>query len=136
MGMRERIVRFMQGRYGAYGTDRFTRFLLIVWLVVYVLTAFTRFRYDDAVSLFLFAYICFRLLSRDIPRRYRENEAYARIETRFFGRVRQIGTDMQSRRSYHIYRCPQCSQKIRIPRGHGNIVVTCPKCRAEFAKRS
>jgi len=38
--MKDRFIRFMQGRYGAYGTDRLTKFLLIITLILIVLTSF------------------------------------------------------------------------------------------------
>ena len=42
-------------------------------------------------------------------------------------------------REYRTYRyliCPQCSQRLRVPRGKGKIRVTCTKCRNQFIAKS
>ena len=46
------------------------------------------------------------------------------------------------KRQWHEYRnyryliCPQCSQRLRVPRGKGKIRVTCTKCRNQFIAKS
>ena len=39
-------------------------------------------------------------------------------------------------RKYKITKCPNCKQKLRLPRGKGNIVVTCKKCSTKFDFRT
>ena len=39
-------------------------------------------------------------------------------------------------RNYKITKCPNCKQKLRLPRGKGNIVVTCKKCSTKFDFRT
>lgn len=135
--MREKLIRFMQGRYGAYGADRLTRFLLIVWLVLFVVLSFVRIPALRLLPFAILVYMYFRLMSRNIPARYKENETYLRmtaaVRTRLNGlRRRQVTGDG----AYHIYTCPNCAQKIRIPRGKGRIMVHCPRCSNEFLKVS
>ena len=41
-----------------------------------------------------------------------------------------------NRKLYHYYRCPQCRQKLRVPRGRGRIQISCPRCGTQFIKKS
>ena len=134
--VRDRIAQLMQGRYGAYGTDRFTRFLLVLWIFSFVLNAFIPGRVSGIIPLVIFVYTYFRLFSRNIPQRYRENEAYMRLEQKVISFFRRERNNLNPNSAFHIYTCPCCSQKIRIPRGKGRIMVRCPRCSEEFMKRS
>ena len=39
-------------------------------------------------------------------------------------------------KAYRILICPQCSQRLRVPRGKGRIRVTCTRCGNRFEAKS
>jgi hypothetical protein len=39
-------------------------------------------------------------------------------------------------RKYKITKCPNCKQKLRLPRGKGEIIVTCKRCSVKFDLRT
>lgn len=130
--MKEKFYRFMQGR---YGNDAFNRFLMIVALVLVVLSMFgVPFAYMLGLLCMVYAY--FRMFSRNIYKRQAENSAYYKYEYRVKQKFATWKRDMQQRKTHHIYRCPSCKQKIRIPKGRGRIEIRCPKCSHTFIKRS
>ncbi len=153
---RYKFIQFMQGRYGA---DKFGQFLSGVILVLIVLEMFLRMPVLWWISLLLLVYMYFRMFSRNIAKRYQENQKYLAITSKLrssgFGRsvgaffeklgehIRRLsykaasaGEQRKRNAGFHIYKCPQCGQKIRIPKGKGKIMVRCPKCGKEFKKRS
>lgn len=135
--MRERLARFMQGR---YGVDSFSNFLVILALVLMVLELFIPVGYIrqglNTIGLLLLIYAYFRILSRNHYKRYAENERYMKYynKVRFF--LARKKSHMEQRRTHRIYKCPSCKQQIRVPKGKGKIAITCPKCRTEFIRRS
>lgn len=40
------------------------------------------------------------------------------------------------KKNYKITKCPNCNQKLRLPRGKGNIIVTCRRCSTKFDLRT
>lgn len=130
--MKEKLYRFMQGR---YGNDQFNRFLMILVLVCFALSLIG-IRLFYALGIICLVYAYFRMLSRNIYKRRMENTSYLKYEYK----VRQFFStwkrDMRQRKTHHIYRCPSCRQKIRIPRGKGKIEIRCPKCGHTFIKKS
>lgn len=153
---RYKMMQFMQGRYGA---DKFGQFLSVVILVLIILDLILRLPILWWISLILLIYMYFRMFSRNIAKRYNENRKYmeltAKLRSSGFGRTvsgwfRTLGmkirdlsfrlkrdADIKKRNEgFHIYKCPQCGQKIRIPKGKGKIMIRCPKCGKEFKKHS
>ena len=90
----------------------------------------------DTVGLLVLLYTYYRMLSRDIQKRYQENEKYLAATAKIRQRFNREKSMMNQRKTHHIYSCPGCGQKIRIPRGKGKIEIECPKCHTKFIKRS
>ena len=135
--MKDKLNRFMQGR---YGVDNFARFTLGVALFVIVVGSFMRQNAAggvlDTVGFILIIYTYFRILSRNISARYAENQKYLTMTAGIRRKLASWKSQLAQRKIYHIYRCPGCKQKIRVPRGRGKIEIRCPKCNTRFVKKS
>ncbi|RGB75552.1 hypothetical protein DW070_14025 [Coprococcus catus] len=131
--MKERMQRFMAGR---YGNDQLNQFIFIVAIISMVLEIITRqsLFYTLTLVLLILAYV--RVFSRNINKRYEENMKFLQRKDAILNKFRKQKYYAAQRRNYHIYTCPQCKQKIRIPKGKGKISITCPKCRTSFIKKS
>ncbi|MFR6156151.1 MAG: hypothetical protein ACLUI7_02575 [Coprococcus sp.] len=131
--MKERMQRFMAGR---YGNDQLNQFIFIVAIISMVLEIITRqsLFYTLTLVLLILAYV--RVFSRNINKRYEENMKFLQKKDAILNKFRRPKYYAAQRRNFHIYTCPQCKQKIRIPKGKGKISITCPKCRTSFIKKS
>ena len=131
--MRDKIQRFMQGR---YGVDAFSRFLIMMGMVLAVISMLGKWPvfYILAWILLLLAYL--RMFSRNYAKRAAENQTYLKLTGKLREKWSSRGSQRTQSKQYHIYKCPECKQKIRIPRGHGKVEIRCPKCGRTFVKRS
>ena len=119
--IRYALQRFMQGR---YGTDKLNTALLILGMVLCLVGSFS-----DKMLIYDLAYIPliygrFRMFSRKMEARRAENAA-------FEGLLRRIKD-----RSHRYFRCPNCKQTLRVPKGKGKINIRCPKCGESFIKKT
>lgn len=131
--MREKLQRFMWGR---YGYDEFGRFLMVSAIVCMVLSFLPGGHVFYVLAGIGMFYAYFRMFSRNIAKRSGENRWFLNKTGKvraFFGRKKR---EAGQRKQYHIYKCPKCRQKIRVPRGRGRIAITCRKCGTEFIKMS
>lgn len=138
--MRDRFARFM---YGRYGSDEFSKFLLQCTLVLCVLSVVLNLLgirtvaslcYWIAMIVIIYTYI--RMFSRNIQKRYDENQKFLLKKMAFMRKFHSEKSIMSQRKYYHFYRCPSCRQRIRIPKGKGKIEIRCPKCNTTFIKKS
>lgn len=130
---KDKMARFM---YGRYGMDQLSRNLSLICLVLLIVTMFVRNNVIYMIALFGIVYTYFRVFSRNISRRSEENEKYLRFHYKVVGKLNKIKFRITDSKTHRIFRCPSCSQKIRVPRGKGKISIKCPKCRIEFIKKT
>ncbi len=131
--MREKFQHFMTGRYGA---DDLSRVYIIATLVIFVISLISGWGILYWIGLALMIYAYWRMLSRNVSKRYEENQKY--LNARYQAAVKWNARKKRwaQRGTYRFYKCPQCRQMVRVPRGKGKICITCPKCRTEFIKKS
>ena len=88
------------------------------------------------VAMFCLGYSYFRIMSRNISKRYYENQQYMRATAGIRSKIKSMIARFNQRKVYKYFTCPECKQKVRVPRGRGKIAIYCPKCRTDFIKRS
>jgi uncharacterized paraquat-inducible protein A len=123
--------RFMSGRYGG---DHLSNFLCLVALLLLLVGMFVPGVYLLGIALLIWSY--FRIFSRNVQKRYAENLKYLQYKNKVTGWFSARKVRFSQRKTYCYFRCPNCHQEIRVPRGRGRISVTCPKCQTKFIKKS
>ena len=131
--MREKFRQFMIGRYGTDGLNQFLSIASLVLLLIAIVSRINLFTWLG-VALLVFCY--YRTFSRNISKRTEENYKFYTLKDRVNGKFRGLKEQWANRRIYHYYRCPQCRQKLRVPRGRGRIQISCPRCGTQFIKKS
>ncbi|MGI6094178.1 MAG: hypothetical protein ACOYBL_01985 [Lachnospiraceae bacterium] len=130
--MRNQLQRFMTGR---YGVDNYGRFLTVLVLILCLFSIFIPNRLLYSITILAIIYCYYRILSKNHEQRFQENMKYLQIKDKLTSRFHKNPKNT-SETQYNVYRCPNCQQKIRVPKGRGTIIVTCPKCHTEFKKYS
>lgn len=134
--LKEKFQRFMIGRYGAYGLDKLNRFLAAAILVLIIVNLFVRSKTMYWLELIGFVYYYFRIFSKNFKAREEENRVYMSLQLKVQDTLMKWKFYIEQARAYHIYKCPNCGQKIRIPRGKGKVSIHCPKCQTDFIRKS
>lgn len=131
--MREKLRQFMIGRYGTDGLNQFLSITSLVLLLIAIISRVSLFTYLGA-ALLIFCY--YRTFSRNISKRTEENYKFYTLKDRVDNKFKGWKEQWANRKVYHYYRCPQCRQKLRVPRGCGRIQISCPRCGTQFIKKS
>lgn len=139
---------------GTYGFDLLSMFLL----VLSILLNFNY--YTRIVGIVLTLIVIFRAFSKNTYKRNAELVKFTTIVNKTLGKFgkrlpyplpkvsleayelmfRQLKILWNQKRQYNkqfkIVKCPNCKQKLRLPRGQNRIIVKCKRCSHEFKMRT
>ena len=121
--------------YGRYGSDHLSFFLLFLYVVLIFISALPHMAWVSWLALAVLLWHLFRMFSRRIDRRRAENARFLALFgpfIRWFKMRRTIHRD----KDHRYFKCPNCGQYLRVPRGKGKITVNCRNCGASFEERS
>ena len=133
MNFKERMYRFMYGRYGADALNTFLMFFILIIAICNALLMHNAF-INLCLWVLLYLYI-WRTYSKNILKRRKENEVFLRYIRPLRRYILLYKRRMQDK-SHKYYLCPKCHQTVRVPKGRGKITITCPTCKNRFNKRS
>jgi len=116
---------------GRYGVDQLGYALLGGYLLLYLLSRLFRSSLLSLAAMACAAWMLYRILSRQIDRRRAENDRFLAVVSPMVRRYNV--TRCRRRDKDHCYfRCPNCGQQLRVPKGKGKIQITCRSCGASF----
>ena len=131
--MKEKVQRFMVGR---YGFDELSKVCLWLTVLLMVVSMFAKKQWIYLISLVVLVYTYFRAFSRKTAKRQQENQRFRNFRYQSVVKWNKWKERQAQKKSYRFYKFPQCTQTVRVPKGSGRICITCPRCRSEFIRKS
>ena len=125
---------------GRYGTDQLFNFMTAVSMILLIVSLFFRASvagtvlWIAALVLLILGYC--RCFSRKTGKRFRENQKYLKVRSKVTGRFRALFDRIKQSKTHRFYKCPNCKQTVRVPKGKGKIRIRCPKCGESFIRKS
>jgi len=120
---------------GRNGMDRLSFILIIFFLILYPI------KYIWILGAVFLGIALFRIFSKDIGRRKLELDKYNQMTYKqfmvlnkyfspVFKKLKIFSYRTKERKNYKYLKCSNCKETLKVPKGKGNIKVTCPKCGA------
>ena len=117
--MKEKFIKFMEGRYGVDGFARFTMGVALVCIVasVFFRNGSTTGAILNTVGLAAIIYTYFRMLSRNIQKRYAENQKYLSMTAKIRQWFRKEKNMMEQRKTTSYLYLSQLRTENQDPQG-------------------
>ena len=126
---RERVARYMMGR---YGVDKLYYFLLAICFILIVINLFVHSYIISVLESAVLIYSFYRVMSRNVYKRQQENEKFIS----FIEKPKKVFNLQKCKvrdRKTHVYKkCPSCRNNLRLPKEKGKHTVVCPCCKHRF----
>lgn len=128
MRFKDKLYKFM---YGRYGVDSLYQFLFAVYIFLLILNLFFRTKVIFYIESVLVVVMFYRVFSRKIYKRNRENQIFLNIKLSFLRPFNNLKRNFKDRKSHVYKKCNKCKTTLRLslPNKRGINHVVCPECK-------
>lgn len=117
---------------GSYGWDFLSKYLVGLGLLFMI----SRLFFSVVIGLAIIVYAVWRSASKNKSKRYKELMAFQNFIYGIRQKFLSLKPKFNEFKDYKIFTCPDCKQKLRVPRKRGKITVICKKCGKRFEGKS
>lgn len=123
----QKYTHVMRGRYGRL--DQVNKALLIFWAVMMIFDRWIPFYIGNILAIAAFVIVLYRFCSKKFIQEVMKTKSLSN------GSPKSKTFSRGKRETYRYFKCPECKQKMRAPKGRGKIKVTCKNCHKQFIKK-
>ena len=127
---------FSQIFIGRNGFDNLATTCSVTALLLLIINIFAQSIIIYILWVALFGYSLFRVYSKNITKRYAENQKFLSLTKTPASYINLMRLQIRDRKTSRYYICKNCHQQIRVPKGKGRIEIRCPKCSNRFVKKT
>ena len=125
--------KFMTGRYGG---DQLSVFLIVISVLLTLLYHFTGLSLLALLSYLPLLVAIYRMFSKKTQERSMENYKFAIRLSPLYSKIKKIQERIKASQTHKYFKCTNCKITLRVPKGKGKILVTCPKCKTKVRKKT
>ncbi|WP_303863331.1 hypothetical protein [Alkalibaculum bacchi] len=128
-----KLQKWMMGRNGG---DQLSLALLILSLLLSIVSGILDLPIIAYISYIPFVFAVYRIFSKNVDKRRLENYKFMIKLSPIYSFYHKRKTALKDRKTHKYFKCPNCKQGLRVPKGKGKINITCSKCGTKFVKQS
>lgn len=121
---------------GRYGGDQLSVVLVVLSIILLLVGRMVDVSVVVTLSYIPLLLAVFRMFSKDIKKRRMENYKVAMLFSPIYARVHKSKNRFRDLKTHKHFKCPSCHTTLRAPKGKDKIMVTCPKCKTKFTKKT
>ena len=121
---------------GRYGVDQLSNFMVTIGVILILVSILTKYSILNTAGLVVIGLSYFRIFSRDINRRYTENQKFLKSYQPIRNKLFKFKNRAKDSKDFKYFKCPNCGQELRVPRKKGRVNIKCPKCQTSFVRRT
>ncbi len=120
---------------GRYGIDHLNIALFSLYILLYLIAWPLNSFPLKVVDTICLLWALFRMFSRRADRRQAENAKFLDM-LRPMVRWYNVRKCRRNDKDHCYFKCPNCGQQLRVPKGKGKVSITCRSCGATFEENT